>query len=160
MKKGGGTKGVELADITIKMALLVGFAQCLAMWPGTSRSLMTILGGVLVGLRLGAAVEFSFLLGLITLGAATAKKAVWPVHDIAEKYDHKLGGALLMWDHYGALPLLVGVVAATVSAAMAVKWLVSYLQSHGLALFGWYRIVIAVTAAAMIATNALGLGAG
>ncbi len=160
MKKGGGTKGVELADITIKMALLVGFAQCLAMWPGTSRSLMTILGGVLVGLRLGAAVEFSFLLGLITLGAATAKKAVWPVHDIAEKYDHKLGGALLMWDSYGPVPLLIGVIAATVSAAVAVKWMVAYLNRHGLGVFGWYRIVIAVTAAAMIATNALGLGAG
>ena len=97
---------------------------------------------------------------MITLGAATAKKAVWPVHDIAEKYDHKLGGALLMWDSYGPVPLLIGVIAATVSAAVAVKWMVAYLNRHGLGVFGWYRIVIAVTAAAMIATNALGLGAG
>ena len=160
MKKGGGSQGVELAEITIKMALFVGFAQCLAMWPGTSRSLMTILGGILVGLRLSAAVEFSFLLGLITLGAATAKKAVWPVHDIAEKYDHKLGGALLMWDSYGPVPLLIGVIAATISAAFAVKWMVAYLNRKGLGVFGWYRIVIAVIAAALIATNTLGLGAG
>lgn len=158
MKKGGGSKGVELVEITLKMALVVGLAQCLAMWPGTSRSLMTILGGILVGLRLSAAVEFSFLLGLITLGAATAKKAVWPVHDIAEKYDTKLGGAMLMWDTYGLLPLLIGVIAATVSAAMAVKWMVGYLNRRGLGVFGWYRIVVAGAAAVMIATNFLGLG--
>ncbi|WP_193212301.1 undecaprenyl-diphosphate phosphatase [Luteolibacter marinus] len=160
MKKGGGSKGVELAEITLKMALVIGFAQCVAMWPGTSRSLMTILGGILVGLRLGAAVEFSFLLGLVTLGAATAKKAVWPVHDIAEKYDHKLGGALLMWDSYGLIPLLIGVIAATVSAAIAVKWMVGYLNRRGLGVFGWYRIAIAIVAAAMIATDFLGLGQG
>ena len=158
MKKGGGSKGVELAEITIKMALIIGFAQCVAMWPGTSRSLMTIIGGVLVGLRLSAAVEFSFLLGLVTLGAATAKKAVWPVHDVAEKYDHTLGGALLMWDTYGLIPLLIGVIGATVSAAVAVKWMVSYLNRRGLGVFGWYRIVIAIAAAVMIATNFLDLG--
>jgi undecaprenyl-diphosphatase len=160
MKKGGGAKGVELADITIKMALFVGFAQCFAMWPGTSRSLMTIIGGLLVGLRLSAAVEFSFLLGLVTLGAATAKKAVWPVHHIAEKYDHKLGGTLLMWDTYGPVPLLIGVIAAAISAAIAVKWMVSYLNRRGLGVFGWYRIAIAVIAAVMIATNAFGLAVG
>ncbi|QJE96850.1 undecaprenyl-diphosphate phosphatase [Luteolibacter luteus] len=177
MKKGGGSKGVELAQITLKMALIIGFAQCIAMWPGTSRSLMTILGGLLVGLRLSAAVEFSFLLGLVTLGAATAKKAVWPVdlaekwaaipgyeaqtalHEVAGKYDTKLGGALLMWDTYGAVPLIIGVVAATVSAAVAVKWMVGYLNRRGLGVFGWYRIAIGIAAAVMVATNFLGLGA-
>lgn len=176
MKKGGGSQGSELAQITLKMALIVGLAQCLAMWPGTSRSLMTILGGLLVGLRLSAAVEFSFLLGLVTLGAATAKKAVWPVdlgekwaaipgyeaqtalHEVAEKYDTKLGGALLMWDTYGLFPLLVGVIAATISAAVAVKWMVAYLNRRGLGVFGWYRIVIGIAAAVMVATDFLGLG--
>ena len=175
MKKGGGSKGAELAEITLKMALLVGFAQCLAMWPGTSRSLMTIIGGLMVGLRLSAAVEFSFLLGLVTLGAATAKKAVWGVdlaekwakipgyeaqtalHAVADKYDHKLGGAQLMWDTYGATPLAIGVVAATISAAIAVKWMVGYLNRRGLGFFGWYRIAAAAAAAAMIATNFHGL---
>jgi undecaprenyl-diphosphatase len=177
MKKGGGARGVDLAQLTLRMALIIGFAQCLAMWPGTSRSLMTILGGLLVGLRLGAAVEFSFLLGLLTLGAATAKKAVWPVDladkwaqlpgyaqqaglgEIAAKYDHSFGGAMLMWDQYGLVPLLVGVIAATVSAAIAVKWMVGYLNRRGLGVFGWYRIAAALVAAGMIATNFLGLGA-
>ncbi len=135
--RGGGR---ELLEMTWKMALVIGFLQCVAMWPGTSRSLMTIVGGLLVGLSVRAAVEYSFLLGVLTLTAATAKKAVWKVHDLDAAYDVWFGGAKLMWNHYGAMPLVVGVIAATVSAAVAVKWLVSYLQSHGLSVFGWYRI--------------------
>lgn len=160
MKKGGGSEGTELARITLKMAFLIGLMQCIAMWPGTSRSLMTIIGGVLVGLRLSAAVEFSFLLGLATLGAATAKKAVWPIETLGEKYDTAFGGAMLMWDRYGFVPLAVGVIAATVSAAVAVKWMVGYLNRRGLGVFGWYRIAAAAVAAVMIATNFLGLGHG
>ena len=119
-------------------------------WPGTSRSLMTILGGVLVGLRLSAAVEFSFLLGVLTLTAATAKKAVWPIEGLDARYDALFGGALLMWDDYGLVPLLVGVVAATVSAALAVKWMVAYLNRRGLGVFGWYRLVAGVAVGALI----------
>lgn len=159
MKKGGGSQGAELARITFKMAFLIGLMQCIAMWPGTSRSLMTIIGGVLVGLRLSAAVEFSFLLGLLTLGAATAKKAVWPIEGLEPQFDTAFGGVMLMWDRYGFMPLAVGVVAATVSAAVAVKWMVAYLNRNGLGVFGWYRLVAAAAAAAMIATNFLGLGA-
>lgn len=141
-RNGKRSEGMELLELTWKMALVIGFMQCVAMWPGTSRSLMTIVGGLLVGLSVRAAVEYSFLLGVLTLTAATAKKAVWKVHDLDAAYDVWFGGAKLMWDHYGALPLIVGVIAATVSAAFAVKWLVSYLQSHGLAVFGWYRIIV------------------
>ncbi|BCX47165.1 undecaprenyl-diphosphatase 2 [Haloferula helveola] len=158
MKRGGGSEGVDLAEITWKMALVVGFAQCVAMWPGTSRSLMTILGGVLVGLRLAAAVEFSFLLGLITLSAATAKKAVWKIDGLGERYDAWGGGALLMWDSYGFVPLLVGVIAATVSAALAVKWMVGYLNRRGLAVFGWYRIAIGIAVGALILVDFHGFG--
>ena len=65
---------------------------------------------------------------------------------------------MLMWDRYGFVPLAVGVIAATVSAAAAVKWMVAYLNRRGLGVFGWYRIVVGVIAAVMIATNFLGLG--
>ncbi|MGB6221227.1 undecaprenyl-diphosphate phosphatase [Haloferula sp.] len=153
MKKGGGSKGVELAEITVKMALVIGFAQCVAMLPGTSRSLMTILGGLLIGLRLSAAVEFSFLLGVVTLGAATAKKALWPIPDIGEKYDVWGGGSLLMWNEYGLVPMVVGVAAATVSAAIAVKWMVAYLNRKGLGVFGWYRIAAGIVVGIMILTD-------
>lgn len=136
--------GRELLEMTWKMALAIGFLQCVAMWPGTSRSLMTIVGGLLVGLSLRAAVEYSFLLGVLTLTAATAKKAVWKVPGVDPAYDAWFGGAKLMWETYGPLALAVGIVAATVSAALAVKWLVSYLQRRGLAMFGWYRIALGV----------------
>lgn len=131
--------GIDLAEITWKMALIIGFAQCIAMWPGTSRSLMTIVGGVLVGLSLSAAVEFSFLLGVLTLGAATMKKAVFPVHGLPA-YDGMLGGARLMIDYYGTLNLVLGVLAGMIAAIIAVKWMVNYLKSHGMEIFGYYRI--------------------
>jgi undecaprenyl-diphosphatase len=146
-------EGKELLELTLKMALLIGLLQCVAMWPGTSRSLMTIVGGLIVGLSVRAAVEYSFLLGVLTLTAATAKKAVWKVEGLDASYDVWFGGTKLMWETYGALPLAIGIVAAAVSAAIAVKWLVSYLQSHGLSVFGWYRIGLGVIIGSLVAAG-------
>ena len=128
--------GLDLDHLTIRMALIVGFAQCLAMWPGVSRSLITIVGGVLVGLSLPAAVELSFLLGVITLSAATAYDAL------------KHGSEMLAT--YGPIPLLIGFGAAWLSAVLAVKWMVGYLKSHGMEIFGWYRVLLAVAVAAWL----------
>ncbi len=66
------TPGTSLDAITVRQAVIIGAAQCLALWPGTSRSMVTILAALLVGLSLSAAIEFSFLLGLLTVSAATA----------------------------------------------------------------------------------------
>ncbi len=128
--------GCDLNDITLRMALIVGLAQCIAMWPGVSRSLITIVGGVLVGLSLPAAVELSFLLGVITLTAATAYDAL------------KHGPEMLA--AYGPVPLLVGFAAAWLSAVLAVKWMVGYLQSHGMEIFGWYRVALAFAVTAWL----------
>ena len=125
--------GLDLEQLTIRMALIVGLAQCLAMWPGVSRSLITIVGGVLVGLSLPAAVELSFLLGVITLSAATA-------------YDAMKNGSEMLAT-YGAMPLLIGFGAAWLSAVLAVKWMVGYLKSHGMEIFGWYRVALAIVVA-------------
>ena len=130
------TTGFDLEQLTIRMALIVGFAQCIAMWPGVSRSLITIVGGVLVGLSLPAAVELSFLLGVITLTAATAYDAL------------KHGPEMLAT--YGATPLLIGFGAAWLSAVLAVKWMVGYLKSHGMEIFGWYRVALAFVVAAWL----------
>lgn len=134
-KRQGGPKatGLHLEDLTVRMAVIVGVAQCLAMWPGVSRSLITIVGGLLVGLSLPAAVEFSFLLGVLTLSAATAYDAL------------KHGKEML--STFGALPLLVGFVAAWISAVLAVKWMVGYLNRHGMGIFGWYRVILACAVA-------------
>lgn len=130
------TTGMSLAELTWKMALLIGSVQVLAMWPGISRSLATILGGLWAGLSLVAAVEFSFLLGLITLGAATALDAL------------KYGNEILT--HYGWQAALLGVVVSFISAALAIKWLVAYLQKHPLSFFGYYRIALAIGVAALL----------
>ena len=147
--------GRDILRLAWQSALFIGLLQCIAMWPGTSRSLMTICGGLIVGLSVKAAVEYSFLLGVITLSAATFKKAVWAVHGAGPEYDVWLGGSKLMWEAYGPIPLIVGIVAATVSAAFAVKWLVTFLQSHGLQIFGYYRILIGLTVRILILTETL-----
>jgi undecaprenyl-diphosphatase len=122
--------GLTLDDLTVRMAVIVGIAQCLAMWPGVSRSLITIVGGMLVGLSLPAAVELSFLLGVLTLSAATA-------------YDALRHGEEMMAT-FGIVPLVVGCLAAWLSAVLAVKWMVGYLNKHGMQIFGWYRVVLAI----------------
>lgn len=124
--KSNSIPGIELEDMNWKQALTVGFMQCIAMCPGTSRSLMTMLGGLVAGLSMAAAVEFSFLLGLITLSAAT-------VYDFL-----KFGDSMVSEIGWGAM--LAGTFMSWLSAIIAVKWMVGYLKKHGLALFGWYRI--------------------
>lgn len=128
-----------LEEMTWRMALCIGFAQCIAMWPGVSRSLVTIVGGVLAGLSLAAAVEYSFLLGLVTLGAATA-------------YDALKQGQLML-QTFDAAPIAVGLLFAFIAAVVSVKWMVSYLNRHGLAVFGYYRIALALVAFLWIATG-------
>ncbi len=133
--------GRRLEELTVRMALIVGCAQVFGLWPGASRSLVTILAGMLLGLQVGAAVELSFLLGLLTVGAATSYETL------------KNGSTML--DAYGLGRPLVGLVAALVSAVVAVRWMVSWLQSRGLAIFGWYRIGVAALLVVLLVTGAV-----
>ncbi len=133
--------GTLLEALTWRGALLIGVCQCAALWPGVSRSLATIVGGLAAGLSLVAAVEFSFLLGLITLGAATAYKA--------------LDSGAVMLEAYGPLTVLIGFVAAWVSAMVSVRWMVTWLQSRGLAVFGWWRLAAAVVVVVLVARGVL-----
>ncbi len=137
--KGTLQSGKDLIELTWRMAVVIGAAQCVAMWPGVSRSLVTIVCGVLVGLRLSAAVEFSFLLGVLTLGAATSYDAL------------KHGQAML--DAFGPLPLGVGFLASWASAVLAIRWMVAYLNRHGMEVFGYYRIAIAIAVGLWIAVG-------
>lgn len=144
-------QGLDLEAMTWQVALAIGMIQCLAMWPGTSRSLVTIVGGVMVGMSLSAAVEFSFLLGVITLCAATFYKALLDTAVVV--VDGRPQEMLLlsaMVHEYGWLNMLIGSLAAWASAVVAVTWMVAYLKKHGMEIFGYYRIAIAVIVAGLL----------
>lgn len=125
--------GISVEHLTMVDSIKIGLLQCVAMWPGTSRSMMTILGGQWVGLSPVAAAEFSFLLGLPTLMAATAFKALKDGHHLA--------------NYIGFDAMAVGLVVAAISAFICVKGLIAWLSRHGLQPFGWYRLLLAVVVA-------------
>ena len=126
-------------DIGPRDALKLGFAQALALIPGTSRSGATIIGGLFFGLSRQAATEFSFFLAVPTLTAATCYQLYKERH-------------LLVWDDLGLW--LVGFVASFVSAFLCVRWLLRYIASHDFTIFAWYRIAFGL---AVIATWQLDL---
>lgn len=135
-------KGVE--DLRPHQALLIGLLQCFALWPGASRSMMTITGGLFAGLRPAAAAEFSFLLGVPTLAAACLFK-------LARDLSSHEPGHRSMVEVFGAAPILVGIVVAAISAALAVRWLVAFLTRQGLGPFGWYRLALSLILLGLIA---------
>ncbi len=125
----GRAKG-DAADLPPRKAFGVGFAQCLALWPGTSRSMVTIVGGYLSGLSPAKAAEFSFLIGLPTLGGAALLKSI------------KSGPAMI--EVFGWSNVLLGTAVAAISALIAVKFLVHIISRYGLAFFAYYRLALAL----------------
>jgi undecaprenyl-diphosphatase len=122
------TKGLTgLEHVTPARAFLIGVGQCFSMWPGSSRSMCTIVAGQLTGLSTATSAEFSFLLGLPTLGAATVYEAY--------KSREALAGV-------GTLNVLIGLVVSFVVAWAVVAGFVAYLQKRGLLPFGVYRILL------------------
>ncbi len=146
-------ESLDITSLSWKQALFIGFMQTIAMWPGTSRSMMTIAGGVIVGLKPKQAAEFSFLLGLPTLGGACVYSLTKNIKETSD------AGTPNMFEVLGWMPIIAGIVVATISAALAVRWLVSFLNKHGLALFGYYRLGLAALLGFLIATGTVSLDA-
>ncbi len=117
----------DVGLIDMRMALLIGMFQVLALVPGTSRSGATILGGMLMGCSRAAASEFSFFLALPTMAGASLLKVL--------KFGLNFTGAEL-------LILLVGCVTAFVVSIVAIKTFIGYIKKHSFTAFGWYRIVL------------------
>ena len=117
--------------MTLKRALKIGFAQCVAMIPGVSRSMATIVGGMAQGFSRKTAAEFSFFLAVPTMAAASGYKFL----------------KLLMEDTTRSMltenmnVLIVGNVVAFVVAMLAIKFFISFLTRYGFKAFGYYRIV-------------------
>lgn len=139
-----GQHGTRLESLTFRGALVIGIFQCLALVPGTSRSLATIAGGLFLGLSSAAAVEFSLLLGVMTLTAAAGHKLM--SHGAA--ITHELG----------TQSLVVGILVSFVSAWLAVRWLVGFLRSRGLMVFGFYRLALALAVALYLGTHVIAAG--
>ncbi len=119
----------ELQILSYKKALLIGLAQSLAIVPGVSRSAATILSGTALGMSRKAIVEFSFLLAIPTMLAATG-------YDLLKNASSFSSGEFL--------GLTIGFVTAFLSALVAIKFFIQYIQKRGFALFGWYRIILAI----------------
>ena len=126
-------KGSEQTKLTYKRALTIGFIQCIAMIPGVSRSMSTIVGGMSQRLTRKAAAEFSFFLAVPTMFGATCL-------EVYKLISH--GGGSLLTQGNNLVTLLLGSVVAFIVAILAIKFFINYVTKYGFAAFGWYRIVI------------------
>ena len=117
----------DAMDFSISMALVIGFAQCLAMIPGVSRSGSSIVGALLLGADKRSATEFSFFLAMPTMVGAFA-------------YDLYKSHASLTFSDMQNIAL--GFVVAFISGVVVVRYLLAFVSSHGFALFAWWRILV------------------
>jgi len=119
-------------EIAYKNALIIGFFQCIAMIPGVSRSMATIVGGMSRGLSRKNAAEFSFFLAVPTMAAATGYKLL--------KLILSDTGSVLLQQNIGIL--ILGNVVAFIVALLAIKFFIGFVTKYGFKLFGWYRIIV------------------
>ncbi len=125
-------------DITIKKAVTIGFWQCLAMMPGTSRSAASIIGGMQQGLSRHAAAEFSFFLAVPTMLAVTCYSVFLKTYEASQMKGYEL---ILKSDEHIQL-FLLGNLVAFVVAILAIKFFIEIIKQYGFKPWGWYRIVV------------------
>ncbi|MFZ4632278.1 MAG: undecaprenyl-diphosphate phosphatase [Patescibacteria group bacterium] len=120
---------LDLNKISYKQAIILGAVQAMAIIPGISRSGATIIGGLAQGIKRKAIVEFSFLLAIPTMFAAT-------VLDIYKNLAVFTGDQITVW--------LVGFITSFITAIIGVKFLIKYVQKNDFKAFGWYRIILGI----------------
>jgi undecaprenyl-diphosphatase len=127
-------------DITIKKAVTIGFWQCLAMMPGTSRSAASIIGGMQQGLSRQAAAEFSFFLAVPTMLAVTCYSVFLKTYD---KSGLK-GFELILKTEDNTKMFVIGNLVAFVVAVLAIKFFIEIIKKYGFKPWGWYRIIAGI----------------
>ncbi|WP_396165212.1 undecaprenyl-diphosphate phosphatase [Flavobacterium sp.] len=127
-------------DITIKKAVTIGFWQCLAMMPGTSRSAASIIGGMQQGLSRQAAAEFSFFLAVPTMLAVTCYSVFLKTYD---KSGLK-GFELILKTEDNTKMFIIGNLVAFVVAVLAIKFFIEIIKKFGFKPWGWYRIIAGI----------------
>jgi undecaprenyl-diphosphatase len=127
-------------DITIKKAVTIGFWQCLAMMPGTSRSAASIIGGMQQGLSRQAAAEFSFFLAVPTMLAVTCYSVFLKTYD---KSGLK-GFELILKTEDNTKMFIIGNLVAFVVAVLAIKFFIEIIKKYGFKPWGWYRIITGI----------------
>jgi undecaprenyl-diphosphatase len=127
-------------DITIKKAVTIGFWQCLAMMPGTSRSAASIIGGMQQGLTRQAAAEFSFFLAVPTMMAVTLYSVFLKTYETT----HLKGYELLLQSKDNIKLFLIGNVIAFIVAVLAIKFFIGIIKKFGFKPWGYYRIIMGI----------------
>lgn len=130
-------------QISNKKALTIGFWQCLAMMPGTSRSAASIIGGMTQGLSRKAAAEFSFFLAVPTMAAATLYSVFLKTWGKGTAGEAK-GYEMIFQDSSHIMLFLIGNVVAFIVAMIAIKFFIAVLTKFGFKAWGWYRIIIGI----------------
>ncbi len=130
----------EEEDVTLQKAVTIGFWQCLAMMPGTSRAAASIIGGMQQGLTRKMAAEFSFFLAVPTMLAVTCYSIFlkdWNYKGIEQK-----GYEMILSSSENITAFIIGNVLAFVVAAFAIKFFIDFLAKYGFKIWGWYRITV------------------
>ena len=124
-------------EITIKKAITIGFWQCLAMMPGTSRSAVSIIGGMQQGLSRQVAAEFSFFLAVPTMLAVTMYSVFLKTYETSQLK----GFELILKSNQNITMFLIGNLVAFIVAVLAIKFFIEIIKKYGFKPWGWYRIV-------------------
>jgi undecaprenyl-diphosphatase len=134
----------EVEQMSLGQAIWIGFCQIFSgVFPGTSRSMSTIAGGQMVGLSRPAALEFSFLVSIPTMIAATAYATLKTVHPSHTSEGAEALTPLVMTTH-GWIVLAIGLVVSFIVALGVVEWFLQWVRKHGFTVFAIYRIILGI----------------
>ena len=136
-------------DITIKKAVTIGFWQCLAMMPGTSRSAASIIGGMQQGLDRQTAAEFSFFLAVPTMLAVTTYSLFLKTYEVSQLKGYEL----LTQSSDNLKMFLIGNVVAFIVAVIAIKFFIGIIKKFGFKPWGYYRIIVGILLLAYFSLN-------